>query len=409
MGIISQTIRAVGGFAIAAVMAGPAAAQTTTGVTDDEILIGIFAPLSGALTAYGTDPTNAARAWFNDVNEKGGIHGRQIRYIVEDDKCTPAEAGAIARKFINVDRVFAMLGGSCSGATVSIQELVNQEQIPHFMLNASGDAGVYPPTKYQFGAAPGTQRATLAAVMSYAIDDLGAKTVGVLGPEDEMGTAALRMIHAVAEKRGVEVVANEIVPNNATDVTVPVLNVQSANPDVIILTTYAPPTTLVMKKIVEFGLVDKPIISAIQGVSSTDAFLASLDGDTTGLKNFYYAHPLVGETMDDPGLKPFKDLMVKHFPDRPNPGIMGAYGFPHAMAIVHALEAAGPGLTREKFMEAIEKTNFESGVMAAPTVFNPERRDSLRGQVIVKFDGETVTHAGGPYLWDEIVDPSYFD
>ncbi|WP_238368458.1 ABC transporter substrate-binding protein [Mesobacterium pallidum] len=397
----------LGGLALVAGLA-PAAWAQVPGVTDTEIKIGMFSPLSGPLAAYGTDPLNAAKSYFEMINDEGGINGRKIVYQVEDDKCTPAEANTIVRKYIN-DGVFLLLGGSCSGSTVSIQELVNQEKIPHFMLNASGDAGVYPPTEYQFGSAPGTQRATLAAVMQYAIDGLGAKTVGVLGPDDAMGTSALEMIYAMAKKHDIQVVANEIIPNNATDVTVPVLNVQSANPDVIILTTYAPPTTLVMKKVVEFGLLDTPIISAIQGVSNTVDFVKSLDGDTSGLGNFYYAHPLVAESMDDPELKPWKDLMVKYFPERPEPGIIGAYGFPHAMAIVDAIKRAGPDLTRESFMAAINETQVETKVMAAPTVFTPDRRDSNRGQIIVKFDGTTVERVGGPYIWDELIDPSTFD
>lgn len=410
MGIFKKFMGAVGGVAVAAMLSGTAMAEgTTTGVTDNEILIGIFSPLSGANSMMGIDTVNAAKAYFNDVNEKGGINGRKIRYIVEDDKCTPAEANAIARKYINVDKVFLMLGGSCSGAAVSIQELVNQEKIPHIMLNASGDGGVFPPSQYQFGSAPGTQRATLGAVMTYAIDGLGAKTVGVLGPDDAMGKSALAMIHAVAEKHGIKVVANEVVPNNATDVTVPVLNIRSANPDVIILTTYPQPTFLVMKKIVEFGILDKPIISAIQGVSSPEVFLAGIDGDKSGLQHFYYAHPLVAESMDDPKLKPWKEMLVKNFPDRPNPGIIAAYGFPHPIAIVEALKAAGRDLTREKFMEQMDKINIDTGIMAAPTKWEPGRRDSNRGQIIVKFDGDKVTKVGGPYIWDEIVDPKVFD
>lgn len=403
-----QLVKLGAGIALAAGLIGSAAAQTRTGVTDNEILIGMFSPLSGALASYGTDPMNAARAYFDDVNAKGGIHGRKIRYLVEDDKCTPAETNTIVRKYVEVEKVFALLGGSCSGAAISVQEYVNQHKIPHFMLNASGDGGVFPPTKYQFGAAPGTQRATLAAVMMYAIQGLKAKSVAVLGPDDAMGTSAIEMIHAMAKKHGIKVLANEIVPNNATDVTVPLLNVQAQNPDVVILTTYAPPTSLIMKKVVELGYLSKPIISAIQGVSNTTAFVESLNKDTTGLANFYYAHPLVGESMDDPSLKPWKELMVKYYPDRKNPGIIGAYGLPHAMAIVDTLQRVGKDLTREAFMEAVEKTNLDTKVMAAPTVIAPGRRDTNRGQIVVKFDGKTVTRVGGPYIWDELIDPSVF-
>ncbi len=406
MTLMRMAQNTVGALALAAGFVSAAAAQDKVpGVTDTEIKIGMFAPLSGALTSYGTDAANAARAYFQMVNDQGGIAGRKIVVELADDKCTPAETNTIVRKYID-EGVFLLFGGSCSGSTVSIQQLVNQEKIPHFMLNASGDAGVFPPTPYQFGSAPGTQRATMAGVMMYAIEGLGAKTVAILGPDDAMGSAALQMAKAIADKHGVKIVANEIVANNATDVTVPVLNVQAANPDVILLTTYAPPTTLVMKKIVEFGMQDKPVVSAIQGVSSPEAFLASLDGDTTGLQNFYYGQPLIGTSWDDPKLKPWKEMMVKYYPERPEPQMIGLFGFPHAIAIVDALKRVGHDLTRDKFMAAINQTDIVTDVMAAPTVFTPERRDSNRGQIIVKFDGKTLEKVGGPYIWDQIVDPA---
>jgi branched-chain amino acid transport system substrate-binding protein len=380
-------------------------AQTRTGVSETEIVVGMFAPLSGSLAGLGTDALNAARSYFMDINEKGGVNGRKIRMIVEDDKCSPNETSAIVRKFINDDKVFLIVGGSCSGSTVSVQQMVNQERVPHFMLNASGDAGVYPPTKYQLGSSPGTQRATAAGVMEFTIKGLKAKSIAVLGPDDAMGSAALGMIKAMATKYGVKVVATESIPNGATDVTVPVINMRAANPDVIVMTTYPQPTYLVLKKLVEFGI-DKPIVSAIQGVSSPEVLMGGLNGDKTALKNFYYAHPLAGEYVTDAVLKPWTDMIVKYNPGRPQPGIIAMYGFPHPMAIVAALQAIGRDVSREKFMDQIDKTNLNTGVMATPTVFTKDRRDSNRGQVIVKFDGDRVQRVGGPYLWDQLIDPA---
>src|SRR2546426_962875 len=67
--------------------------------------------MSGSLAAFGLDPLQAAKMWYEEVNKKGGIHGRKIRVVVEDDKCNPNELGAVVRKFVTVDKVFLINGG----------------------------------------------------------------------------------------------------------------------------------------------------------------------------------------------------------------------------------------------------------------------------------------------------------
>src|SRR5690242_2693928 len=65
------------------------------GITDNEITIGLFAPMSGQLAAFGLDALQAAKMWYEEINKKGGIHGRKIKVIAEDDKCVPNEAVAV--------------------------------------------------------------------------------------------------------------------------------------------------------------------------------------------------------------------------------------------------------------------------------------------------------------------------
>ncbi|UOM36561.1 ABC transporter substrate-binding protein [Acuticoccus sp. I52.16.1] len=386
-----------------ALAVAPWPAQAEPGVTDDEIVIGMFSALSGPLMVNGADPLNAARAYYEDVNARGGIHGRKIRTVIEDDKCVPAESNAVARKLIAVDNVFLLNGGACSGAVVALQDLVNREKVPHVFINASGDTAVFPPTRYQFGSIPGTQRSTMAAVVSFSTEQLKGKRLALIGPDDDMGRAAYRFVKAVVEKGGAELVAYEVVPNNATDVTVPIVNVRAAKPDVLMLATYPAPTILVVQKAYEYGL-DLPIVSAIQGVSSAPEVFAKSVGDNGALENFYYTVPLAGP-LGGPELKPFYDLFAKYNPDRDTPTLTMPYGFPSAMAVVKALELAGRDLTREKFVDALEQVDFDSGIMVSHIKFGPDRRDAMRGQVVLKYDGETLTRMPDVYEWDQIVPP----
>src|SRR5262245_55236037 len=138
--------------AVALLSLSAPATAADPGITDTEITIGLFAPMSGQLAAFGFDPLQAAKMWYEEVNKKGGIHGRKIKVIAEDDKCSPTDVVAVVKKFISVDKVFIVHGGSCSAPTVAAQEIVTREKVPMVMLNAAGDVAVIPPTRYVFGA-----------------------------------------------------------------------------------------------------------------------------------------------------------------------------------------------------------------------------------------------------------------
>ena len=82
------------------------AVETVTGVTDTEILVGTITDLSGVTAIQGVNSANAIRLAFDDVNAKGGIHGRKVRYIVEDSQYQVPRAVQAMNKLLNNDRVF---------------------------------------------------------------------------------------------------------------------------------------------------------------------------------------------------------------------------------------------------------------------------------------------------------------
>ena len=100
------------------------------GVTDTEVVLGAWFPLTGFLSFTGTSERDAIRVWVNEVNAKGGIHGRKIRFIAYDDGASPQEALTAARRLIHQDKVFALMAGSISGATLPVVPVINRAKIP---------------------------------------------------------------------------------------------------------------------------------------------------------------------------------------------------------------------------------------------------------------------------------------
>ena len=367
------------------------------GITNDEITIGLFAPMSGQLASFGLDPLQAAKMWYEETNKKGGIHGRKIKVVVEDDKCNPNEVVAVVKKLITVDKTFFVHGGSCTAATVAAQEFVTRERVPHVMLNASGDAAVIPPTRYVFGAFGGTQRTVGATIAEFAVKQLKGKRIALIAHDDEYGTANTATIRAVVARLGAEVVAAEMISPKITDVTAPLLNVRAANPDVILSTVYPGPAVLVAQKYGEFAMTAIPLVQAVQGIPVPAAFAKNV-GNDAALANFYYGSPL-NDLTDGPKQQKWLVLYKQYYPER-TPGAFMTYGLPSAMAITRALEKAGPDVTRESFVDAMQTLDFDSEVVAGPIAFAPDRRDGHRASIFVKFDGKNHTLMPGVYLWN---------
>lgn len=378
------------GFALPAVAAEP-------GVTDNEIVIGMFAPLSGPLVAYGIDPLNAAKMVYDDINAKGGINGRKIRMIVEDSKCSGNELVAVVKKLVTVDHVFLLHGGSCTAAISAAQEFVSREKVPFVMLNAAGDNVVFPPRHYIFGSFQGTQRVYGAALAQFAAKQLKAKRIAVIVHDDDYGKANLAAVQATTKEMGGQIVAAERIPPKITDITAPVLNLRAAKPDAIISGAYPAPAVLLAQKYGEFGMSSIPLLQAAQGIPSPPVFAKNV-GNDAALQNFYYTwsfNDIANQAIRDKWVGMYK----KAYPDR-DPGPFMVTGIPSALAVVDTLRRMGHDVTREKFVEAMQKLDLKTDLMPEPLKFGPERRDALRGVYVVKFDGKTRTVMPGVYTWN---------
>jgi branched-chain amino acid transport system substrate-binding protein len=384
------------GAALALGMAGPGLAADP-GLTDNEIVIGLFGPLSGPLVGYGLDPVNAAKMWYDDVNKKGGIHGRKVRLVIEDDKCTANDLVAVVKKLVTVDNVFMLHGGSCTAALTAAQEYINREKVPYAMLNAAGDNAVIPPLRYTFGAFHGTQRVYAAVLTQFAMQHLKVKRAAIIVHDDDYGKANLQTAQAILEAGKVEVVAAERIPLNITDVTAPMLKIRAARPDVILSGAYPAPAVLIAQKYGEYGMTAIPLLQAVQGIPTPSVFAKNV-GNPAALENFYHGWSFT-DIGDEAIRKKYADMYKAFYPDR-EAGPFMITGLPSAMAVAAGLEKAGRNLTRESFVAAMETLDFKPEIMAGPLQFAKDRRDAMRSGFAVKYDGKTQKMMPGVYSWN---------
>jgi len=383
-----------------ALAAGPARAET--GVTDTTIKIGMFGPLSGNAVAYGFDVINAAKMYFDKVNKDGGVHGRKIELVIEDDRCNANDLLAAVKKLVEQDKVFALNGGGCSSAIVAAREYVDRAKVPLVMQAASGDGALYPPSRYIFGALSISQYAEGGSIVEFATKHLNARKIGYINHDDAFGAWNVEAARFQAKKNGVELNVQSINPG-ITDVTAPMLKIRAANPDVLLILTYDRPASLLVKKAHEMGF-NKPIVIGVNATADTKQ-LAQNVGNKDAFKNVY-TQGLLADVPGGPKLKWAYDMYKSYYPElAAKPGHPTTYmpeGITPAMVIVNALKVAGRDLTREKFVDALEHTNLDTGITAGPIVYTPTDRAGQKSAIYMKFDGETETRLPGSYASDWI-------
>jgi ABC-type branched-chain amino acid transport systems, periplasmic component len=384
-------------------VASPVLAQQDPGITDKTIKIGLFSPLSGPGMAYGFDVVNAAKMWYDKINKEGGIHGRKIELVIEDTRCNANDLLAAVKKLVEQEKVFLLNGGSCSAAVVGAREYIERAKVPHLMLNASGDGALYPPSRYIYGAFSISQHALGGSAVQFAAEHLKAKKIGYINHDDAYGTWNYTAAQAQAEHLGDVQLNVQSVNPNINDVTAPMLKIRAANPDALILTTYARPAALIIRKAKELGF-NKPIILTVTGTADLTQLVENVGG-SEALQNFYIQDVLKA-LPTDPSLKWVYDMYREYYPDlaaKPgHPQSYMPYGLASAMTVVQALKEAGPDLSREKVLDALEKMTLETNVMAAPVQFSKSEHAALKSAIYIKFDGKNKELIPGTYksVWE---------
>ncbi|MSZ66441.1 MAG: ABC transporter substrate-binding protein [Actinobacteria bacterium] len=179
----------VGSLAISSVSASAAG---DPGVSASEIVLGMQLPQTGAASPGYNKVDDAARAYFDYVNSKGGVYGRNIKLVVKDDTYKAGLTITSASKLINEDKIFAFFGSVGTQTHVSVIKDINRRKIPDLFVN-SGYSGFYTdPKKYptSFGGL-GTYTVEAKILGKYLKEKYSDKKIGILYQSDDFGRNAL--------------------------------------------------------------------------------------------------------------------------------------------------------------------------------------------------------------------------
>jgi len=355
-------------------------ALAVEGVTKDKIKIGVYGFLTGAGSAYGLAGRDGLLIALDEINNAGGVHGRKLEIIFEDDFSTPAGSIAAVKKLLVKEKVFALVAmGGSNPFVASIPYLV-EAKIPVVGMMPSSPKMCKPFNKYIFRATCTNDQLGGYAMADFAMQFLKPKTVAVCNQSDEYGRmGASYVIIRLRDKWNVKPLIQVEYDRAATDVSSQILKLKELNPEVTFVFAYTKLGGMTARQAHELGLKTQFV-----GSTAAGSYLPFLEIAGEGGSGFISASilPVLIES-DDPGMAEFLKKLEKKFPSRIG-NIQGAepYGYHGLKVFAEGLKLAGKDLTREKFIQGLEKIkNFKTPVYY-PTTFSPTLHDGVN---MVKF------------------------
>lgn len=361
------------GVMVALSMIAAGANAQTVGVTRDTIKIGLFGPLTGSASIFGK-AVFGAEAIYRDVNDQGGIHGRKIEIVREDDGCDPARGISTVKKLISQDKVFMLHGGVCSGVVMAIKPDVIKSGTPFVVLGAASNLISQPTVANLFH--PIATTVTVAyAMVDFVMTRKGVDKIALVSHSDDWGKSnrdpAVEHLKAAYKLAPVVDLSME---RGSSDATPQILKLKESGAQVVLAMLYPAELAIFMRDAYKYGL--KIPVLGNQGVSLEDT--RNRAGSPAAVDNLYVFFPLAAPYTDPPMAK-WAKLVTKHFPGE-KLDTFTFLGMGGTLAIVEALKKAGPDLTQEKFIAALNTIrNFESGVLSAPISFTPEDHAGVKG------------------------------
>lgn len=356
--------------------------------SQETIKIGVITDRVGVSKPYSEPATEGILFGANEINRKGGVLGRKIELLIEDDQSRPDISAALARKLIDQGAVF-ILSMSLTPATQQQQTVTMEAKTPQMTPMNSGDTlttQLPNPYFWQTGPLGSMQIATLLAHARTK----NLKRVALITDNSDLGQLLAKFFRAGLEKSGIEVVSEEIVPRGATTAEPQMQKIRAAKPDALFMAGVLTAENVLIFKAYRQLRLKLPIHSSynlsvpvytsvakglIDGVTFVDAY----DPDKTEVRQF------VAEYSKATGKQPTN---------------LHGYGYDGIMMVADAIRRAR-STDKEKIREAMQQTSY-AGVMGAKGMkysFPEGKRTGFdpNGMVVRVYEGDQqgrVVHVG---------------
>lgn len=346
------------------------------GVTASTVTVGSSLALSGHASYLGKQTLYGAMAYIRHINAQGGVHGRTIKVLAEDDGYDPPRCVANTQKLIVEDKVFCLFCYVGTPTTVKIIPLVEEAKIPLIGSFTGANALRDPFHRWIINVRASYYQETAAAVR-HMVEDLGMKRIAVFYQYDAYGFDGLKGTELALKEYGLAPVARGTYVRGTMKVEEGLRKILEAEPEaVVMIGTYAPCAKVIRLAGKEDG--PPPLFYTVSFVGADEiARILGPDVPATVIMSQVAPPPDLPETRTLLwGVVEYSELLKRYYPDE-QPNVVGLEGYINARVLVEGLRRAGRDLTRANFINAIESINNYSVGIANTVSFSPTVHQGL--------------------------------
>lgn len=314
----------------------------TAAAADDVIKIPVASPFTGQLASFGEGVKNGAFLKAEEINSKGGINGKKVEIVLEDELCDPKEAATVATKLAGDSEIGIVVGHLCSSASLAAAPIYKEKGLPA-ISPASTNPTLGSSSKYYFRNVykDDFQGAFLARYINEA---KGWSKIAVFYETNDYSIGLKDAFVAEAEKRGIKILGEEAYTSDTTDFTPQLSKFKMMKPDAIFVPGYAPQGTLIVSQAAKLGMK-----VGVFGADGLDDQVMLENKDAEGL---FVTTPFLPDAAGDEA-KGFIDAYKKKYETEPDGFAANTYD-----AVGLAAQAiAEVGLNREKIREYLAGLN----------------------------------------------------
>jgi branched-chain amino acid transport system substrate-binding protein len=346
-----KTIVATALVALCALGAHAAEKKYGPGVTDTEIKLGQTMPYSGPASAYGIEG-RAEVAYFQMINEQGGVNGRKINLISLDDAFSPPKTVEATRKLVEQENVLATFSSVGTAAQTAVQKYLNAKKVPQLFV-ATGATKWGDPKHFHWtmGWQPNYQSEG-RIYAKYVLEHHPNGKIGILFQNDDYGKDYVKGLKdGLGDKAKTMIVAEQ--PYEVADPTVDsqVINLKASGADIFFNVTTPKFAAQAIRKAGEIGWKCTHFLNNVSQSVGSVLKPAGLDHAKGILSSYYLKDATDPQWKDDAGYKDWAAFMDKYFSDGDKTSSFTVYGYSVAQCMVQVLKQCGDELTRANVMK----------------------------------------------------------
>jgi branched-chain amino acid transport system substrate-binding protein len=230
----------------------------------DTVKVGIVLPLTGAQAKFGEIEKKSFDLALEEINAAGGINGKKLELIMEDDTGRPDVGRSVVEKLITKDKVVMIGGGYSSSVTFATAGVCQQNKMPFLVNTGSADKITTSGWDYIYRLNPPVSHYA-DAVTTLLAEKVKPKTVAILYENSLFGTKGAKSFAKICDKAGYKVVLKEGYEHGGIDFKPVLIQIKQLNPDIVYMVSYIMDASLLMKQAKELKLTPKMFVGGAAG------------------------------------------------------------------------------------------------------------------------------------------------